>query len=55
MLKTVVNSWSDLTLDEVSYSMQCGDNNNSVSDANILRQSVGIVLTVSILLYTSIY
>jgi len=55
MLKSVVNSWNNLTLEGVTYKIQCSSNQNSVSGANILRQSVGIVLSVSILFYSSLY
>jgi hypothetical protein len=55
MLKSVVNSWSDLTLDDVAYTMSCGADQNSVSGAKILSETVGIVLTVSVLFYTSLY
>jgi len=36
MLQNVVNSWKDFTLDNVSYSMQCGDQ-KAVSKSNTLR------------------
>lgn len=55
MLKSVVNSWNNLTLQGVTYKIQCGSNQNLISEANILRKSVGIVLSVSILLYSSLY
>jgi len=55
MIKSVVNSWSNLTLDGVTYNMWCDGAQNSVSGAKILRQSVGIVLAVSVLIYTSLY
>ena len=55
MLKSVVKSWSDLTLDNVAYTMSCGADQNSVSGAKILSETVGIVLTVSVLFYTSLY
>jgi len=54
MLQGVVNSWKDLTLNNVSYSMQCGDQ-KTVSKANILRYSLGIVFSVTVLLFTSVY
>jgi hypothetical protein len=55
MLKSVVKSWGDLTLDGVAYAMSCESDRNSVSGAKILSQSVGIVLTFSVLLYASLY
>ena len=54
MLKTVVNGWKDLTLDSVSYIMQCGDK-KLVSNANNLGLSLGVVLTAVVLLFTSFH
>ena len=37
MLKSIVNSWAELTIDKVRYTMRCGDYQQAVSSAKILK------------------
>lgn len=51
LLKTVVHSWSDLTLNTVNYKMQCEDEKNSISAAAVLQKSIAIILCSLAILY----
>ena len=55
MLKSVVNSWAELTIDKVRYTMKCGDYQQAVSSAKILKQSVGVFLSTTSLFFICIY
>ena len=55
MLKSVVNSWGDLTIENVKYTMKCGDQQKAVSSANFIKQSIGIYLSATALFFTCIY
>jgi len=37
MLKSVVNSWTNLTIDKVRYTMKCGDYQQAVSSSKVLK------------------